>query len=497
MKNKYYHLHYWNRLLFFALSLVFVSCATSKRNFNFNSEVLESQEGEALTQNQDTSYDYSEPIIEWWKTFNDPILDSLIILAKENNKDIGTALANYNAAKAIYRNRKIDRLPAVFVNGGYTRTRLGENIFVPGLNPTYNQYDGFFSTSWELDFFGRASNRAKNAFASQQASLATLQDSYLMITAEVAKTYIDLLGTRYRWQIASQNLNDQQNAYDLTRSLTDVGTGNELDVSRASSQLQSTQAIVFQLSARLDAIENRLATLLGISKNALEIPLGSGLPVFPGVVPKGDLYILLRNRPDVFEAESRVRMQIAQYNIAVADLYPKITFNGNVGFSAIDIGNFGSRQSFTWSLIPSLSWAGLNLGRVKQNIKKEDALTIAAITQYEQIVLEAVEEIRTNWSALYYELLRQEALAISSKDAESAALLAQERYSAGIDDFFNYLIANETRLSIEDQLAQSNIQVLNFYINLYKSFGNGWENITSEDMQNRYEQLQLKNADKN
>ncbi len=191
-----------------------------------------------------------------------------------------------------------------------------------------------------------------------------------MITAEVAKTYIDLLGTRYRWQIASQNLNDQQNAYDLTRSLTDVGTGNELDVSRASSQLQSTQAIVFQLSARLDAIENRLATLLGISKNALEIPLGAGLPVFPGVVPKGDLYILLRNRPDVFEAESRVRMQIAQYNIAVADLYPKITFNGNVGFSAIDIGNFGSRQSFTWSLIPSLSWAGLNLGRVKQNIKK-------------------------------------------------------------------------------------------------------------------------------
>ena len=268
MKNKYYHLHYWNRLLFFALSLVFVSCATSKRNFNFNSEVLESQEGEALTQNQDTSYDYSEPIIEWWKTFNDPILDSLIILAKENNKDIGTALANYNAAKAIYRNRKIDRLPALFVNGGYTRTRLGENIFVPGLNPTYNQYDGFFSTSWELDFFGRASNRAKNAFASQQASLATLQDSYLMITAEVAKTYIDLLGTRYRWQIASQNLNDQQNAYDLTRSLTDVGTGNELDVSRASSQLQSTQAIVFQLSARLDEIENRLATLMGISKNA-------------------------------------------------------------------------------------------------------------------------------------------------------------------------------------------------------------------------------------
>lgn len=439
---------------------------------------------------------YQEPIITWWKTFNDPVLDSLVTSAQENNRRIWASIANYNAAMATYKNRKLDKLPELYVNGAYSRTRLGENIFVPGINPIYSQYDGFFSSNWELDFFGRASNRAKQSFANQQLSLAEIRQTYLTVTAEAARAYFDLLGSYKRLRTAEKNLTERENAFKLTKSLSDSGLSNELDVSRALVQVEQTKAFISQLNAKIDATQNFLHTLLGdvnLSFDSVE----RELPKFPDLLPDGDFYVLLRHRPDVMIAENRVKSQIAKYNIAVADLYPKISINGNIGFSAIDPASFGSNSSFAWSFMPSISWAGLNLGRVKRTIQTEDALAIAAITNYEQVVLEAFQEMKTSWSNLYHELQRKESLQKTFEASEKSALLARQRYEAGIDDFFDYLLANETLLQTEDALVQSEVDILNNYINLYKSIGVGWENIDSEYLDQKYDLLQEKYTAKN
>lgn len=467
---------------------ILASCSIQKRAYDVPQNMEQNNVKLSSTSFDSLGMATAEPISEWWQNFNDPKLDTLISMAQRNNRNIWVAVANYNAAKAIYRNRRIDRFPELNVNGGYTRTRLGENIFVPGFNPTYSQYDAFFSSSWELDFFGRTSNRAKGALANQQLSLAEVNQTYLVITSEVARTYFNLLGLENRIQLTKKNLKEREQAYELTTRLSESGLGNDLDVSRASAQVEQTKSLLLLLASEKDMAENYLYTLIGSTDFELDVDLMK-LPNVPEAVPTGDLYTLIRNRPDVLAAESNVKLRIANYNIAVADLYPSISINGNVGFSAIDPANFGSNPSFAWAFMPKLTWAGLNLGRVKQKIKSEDALTLAALAQYEQTVLNAFEELKNNWVLMGNEMARQESLKNVFEQSNKAAVLAKQRYNAGIDDFFDYLLANESLLSAENELVQNQQNVLAYYVNLYKAMGMGWQGLSEESLDDQFEQI--------
>src|SRR5690606_5602445 len=138
-----------------------------------------------------------------------------------------------------------------------------------------------------------------------------------------------------------------------------------------------------------------------------------------------------RRRPDVQRAEARLQQRVAGYNISVANLYPKIRFGGTIGFSATDFSNFGSVESFTWSIFPSFSWAAFDLRRVRKQIKSEDARTLAALNQYEKTVLESLEEIKTSLSDYSQQLKRREILGTSSRAAGRAATMARQRHQAG------------------------------------------------------------------
>src|SRR5690606_15459817 len=194
---------------------------------------------------------------------------------------------------------------------------------------------------------------------------------------------------QYLLDIANRNLKGQQETYDLTVRLSDAGTSNKLDVSRALAQLKNTRATIHPLKARLEALKNSISVLIGEVPGNLDPKIlnTQPLPSLPVSVALGNIEELLRRRPDVRRAAAELQVQIAKYNLSVAELYPKIQFGGSIGFSAIDFANFSSKESFTWSIMPNISWAALNLGRVKQQIKREDALTLATLNQYEKTVL--------------------------------------------------------------------------------------------------------------
>src|SRR5690606_11224106 len=200
--------------------------------------------------------------------------------------------------------------------------------------------------------------------------------------------------------IALRNLEGQEETSNLTIKLFEAGAGNRLDVSRARAQLETTRASLPLLEARLEALKNSLSVLIGEVPGNLDTKIVKKrpLPSLPESVALGDVKEMLRRRPDVRTAEAALQERIAQYNISVANLYPAIQFGGSIGFSAVDFSNFGSSESFTWSVFPRISWAAFNLGRVKQQINRDDALTIAAMNQYEKTVLEALEEIKTSLS---------------------------------------------------------------------------------------------------
>ncbi|WP_031426441.1 efflux transporter outer membrane subunit [Flavimarina sp. Hel_I_48] len=479
-----------NLIFITLLSFFLLSCGMTKRDFTVNPRT-QIQNDFLQEELADTAFTTSKIIENWWSKFNDPVLDTLISKARTTNLDINSAVANFYASRAFLKETKFDRAPTVTANGDYTRTRLGENVFVQGSNPTYSSYNSSFDAFWEADLFGRVSNRIKGAYANNQVALADMHGMYVSIFAEVANNYMELRGTQYLLDIANRNLKGQQNTYDLTVQLSEAGTSNSLDVARAKAQLENTRATIPPLKARLEALKNSLSVLIGEAPGNLdsEIIDKQPLPSLPNSVALGDLTELFRRRPDIRRAEATLQVQIAQYNLSVAELYPKIQFGGSIGFSAVDFANFGSKESFTWSIMPTISWAAFNLGRVKQQIKQNDALTIAAINQYEKAVLDGLEEIKTALSRYSNELQRREILKISSEASAQAAQFARQRYNAGLDSFIDYLSADNTLLQSENSLAESEIFSATSLIAIYKALGGGWEIISEDEVNTRFEKM--------
>ncbi|MBU2905818.1 TolC family protein [Arenibacter algicola] len=477
--------------LFIVAILLFllVSCGITKRDFNVAPKAK--VEENFLEVNSSNAFTKVATAQNWWSEFNDPILNSLIEKARKHNMDINSAVANVFASRALFKETKFDRVPTVTANGNYTRTRLGENVFVQGSNPTYSNYNGSFDAFWEADLFGRVSNRIKGAYANNQLAVADMQGVYVSIFAEVANNYMELRGSQYLLDIAHRNLKGQQDTYDLTVKLSEAGTSNNLDVSRALAQLENTRATIPPLKANIEALKNRLSVLIGEVPGNLDSTMveKQPLPSLPSSVALGDVNELLRRRPDVRRAEAALQIQIARYNLSVAELYPKIQFVGSIGFSAVDFSNFGSKESFTWSVMPNISWAAFNLGRVKQQIKGNDALTFASLNQYEKTVLNGLEEIRTALSNYSNELQRKETLRASSEASAEAAKFAKQRYNAGLDSFIDFLSADNSLLQSENLLARSEISSATSLIAIYKALGGGWEIISENELNNKFEQM--------
>ncbi len=477
------------------IAFILASCGVTKRDHDVRSQV---NIGDDFLEKEITDRAFTEAASakEWWSEFSDPILDTLVEKARRNNLDVNSAVANYKASRALLKENKLDRLPTVTANGNYTRTRLGENVFVQGSNPTYSTYNASFDAFWEVDLFGRVTNRIKGAYANSNLALADMHGMYVSIFAEVANNYMELRGTQYLLDIAKRNLQGQKETYDLTVKLSEAGTSNSLDVSRALAQLERTRASIPPLEARVEAIKNSLSVLIGEVPGNLDDELinKQPLPSLPATVALGNIQEMLRRRPDVRRAEAALQVRIAAYNISVTELYPKIEFGGSVGFSAVDFANFGEKPSFTWSLVPSISWAAFNLGRVKQQINRNDALTLAAINQYEKAVLQGLEEIKTSLSNYTKELQRREILRISSEASAKAADFAKQRFNSGLDSFIDYLNADNALLQAENALALSEISSATSLIAIYKALGGGWEIISENEIDSKFESMHLAKA---
>lgn len=480
-------------LIFISLLTLFItSCGISKRNFEVKSN-LKIEEDFIPLDAKNIGAAKAQAVHEWWSEFNDPILDTLIEKARKNNFDINTAIANFYASRALLKEIKFDKAPTVTANGGYTRTRMGENVFVSGGNPTYSSFSSSFDAFWEADLFGRVSTRIKRAYLNNQLALSEMEAVYVCIFAEVAHNYMEFRGTQYLMDIATRNLKGQRDTYDLIVKLANAGTSNNLDVSRALAQLENTKATIPPLKAKLEALKNSISVLIGevpgyLNPNILD---AQPLPSLPTSVALGDVKELLRRRPDVKRAEVQLQSQIAKYNLSVAELYPKIQFGGTIGFSAVDFGSFGSKESFTWSIMPNISWAAFNLGRVKQQIKQEHAFTLASFNQYEQTVLKGLEEIKTALSNYSNELQRREILKTSAAASAEAAKFAKQRFSAGLDSFIDYLSADNTLLQSENLLAQSEMSSATSLIAIYKALGGGWEIISESELKAKFERMKL------
>lgn len=420
----------------------------------------------------------TEPIAAWWRQFNDDQLTLLVEQALDYNLDVRIALANLQEARSLLGVTKFDRFPTVEAQGDVSRQlQSKEGIFPPFGDRTQTTYNAGFDAFWELNLFGRVSQRIAASEANLKAREADLDAIYVTIAAEVARTYIELRGAQYRLDVAKRNAHNQQQTYNLTRDLFEGGASDQLDIERARTQLELTQSTIPPLEGEVNAAMNRLAVLTGQTPTAFHVILETAkpLPSIPPTVNVGDPMALLKRRPDIRAAEREVAAAVADYNVNVADLYPNVTVKGSLGFSSTSISDLVTGSAGTYAIGPQINWAAFNIGRVLARIDAADARAQARLASFEKTVLRALEETETtmvNFSRQEQSRARlQQAAASSAK----AAQFAQERFEAGIDNFLDVLVAQGTMLEAQDRLASSEIDVALNLIAIYKALGGGWQ----------------------
>jgi outer membrane protein, multidrug efflux system len=420
---------------------------------------------------------------EFWKSFHDPQLDDLVENALAANHDIRIAVARLREARALRGEARLDFAPTVTSYAAHLDARASERqTQVPGVNPEQEYYETGFDAFWELDFFGRVRRGVEARSAEVQSAEASVYNTQVSITAEVARQYFELRGAQQRLEVARRNADNQRETLRITLARLDAGRGTQLDASRAQAQLSATLATIPDLEESVTRSILRLGVLIGESPETLLADLGAprDLPALPATHSIGTPEALLRRRPDILGAERDLAAATARIGVAVGDLFPRITFVGRWGFDAFDSSDLGDGGSETWSFGPSIQWAAFDLGRVKQRINQREAAADGALAKYEQTVLRALEETDASLTAYAKALAKQEHLQASATASLEAATLARVRFESGVADFLTVLDAERSALAAEDQLAQSETQTATALLATYKALGGGFRPLSRQ-----------------
>lgn len=419
-------------------------------------------------------YDRSRFEAAWWEQFDDPTLNQLVQRSLQDNRELRVAFNRLRAARAIRDDVANDRLPTV------TSRASGE--FGKAQQPPVSEerirqerYDLGLDMAWELDLFGRIQRQLEASEARIEVAEADYYQLQVSLIAELVDAYGTLRGAQLRERIALQNLKNQQESRAITEQLRDAGIGSELDVLRADARLAAVEASVPQLQAQQVRARNRIATLLGQRADQLSVDLSPReLPAIAKALLIGDPGELLRRRPDIRAAERQLAAATANVGVATADLFPRVSLSGFLGFIAGRGSQIGSSAAQAWGVAPSISWAAFDLGSVRARLRGAEADADAALAGYEQQVLLALEESENAFSDYARAQDRLLSLLRQSTASRAAAQQAEIRYREGTADFLVLLDAERERLLAEDAQAQAEVELYRGVVAIYKALGGGW-----------------------
>jgi multidrug efflux system outer membrane protein len=411
---------------------------------------------------------------DWWTSFGDPELDSLIGRAQAANLDVRVAVDRVREARALFTDARLDQLPRVTSDATYTRSKAQQ----PGITTDrvdLKQADVGFDAAWEIDLFGRVRHQVAAARADAEAAQADLRDVQVTVAAEVARNYLELRGAQARRAVAEENLKTQRDTLRLTDVRYQIGSGDPVDVESARARLNATEAAIPVLRTQEAQAAHRLAVLVGVRPGELDAELATasatGSQAAPSVIPIGDAATFLRRRPDVQAAERRLAAATARTGVATADLFPRISVTGFVGFLSGDLSGLFKGGSQAWAVSPTVTWPAADLGGARARLKAQEARGDASLAQYDQAVLRAVEDLQNALVAYRERQLQVASLSQQVAASRRAADLAHIRYQEGRIDFLRVLDAERTRLEAEDGLSAAQTAANVEVVAIYKALG--------------------------
>ncbi len=461
----------------------------------------------------------SDPDPRWWRSFNDPTLDSLIERAVAGNPDLQQAVLRIAQARLQTQQAAAQGLPNLRATASYQREQLGlkgilesqgvynrvDQLGAPGspldsispnagtavqnganklldqLTAPVNLWQAGFDASWELDLFGRVRRSVEASQAQTQAAIENRNDALLSLEAEVAQTYAQLRGAQTIRAVATSLVDQQREIVELTQSQAKVGLASQLDVRSAAAQLATTQAGLPQYDQQIEQSMNGLAYLVGEAPGALDTELSTpaAVPPVPPTVPIGLPSTLARRRPDIREAEANLHAATASVGVAVAQFYPDISLTGSVGTRALNASDLSHWSHLFYAFGPQISLPIFQGGALVANLKLSKVQQANAALAYRKAVLGALRDVDNALAVYRTDQARHVSLDDSVREQQQAFDLARDSYRKGLVTYINVLDAERQLAQDREQAAQSNAQVTTDLVALYKALGGGWQDDAS------------------
>jgi len=426
---------------------------------------------------------------EWWTVFNDSVLNTLVEKAFQQNLNLemaGLRILEARAQLGIAVGSQYPQTQEARAIATMNQFSSNSPLFGPLDNFNYN-YGLGFDAAWELDFWGRFRRGVESANASLYSALANYDDLLVSLIAEVARTYTQIRTFEQRIAFARQNTRLQEESQRIATARYEGGATSELDVTQATALLKQTEATVPSFEAGLRQAKNALAILLGIPPIEVQAILGptKPIPTAPLEITVGIPADLLKRRPDIRRAEFQAAAQSARIGIAKSDLFPRLSLLGSFFFVASDKGNMLSNNadfvdlfssnSILYSIGPQLQWPILNYGRIKNDVRAQDARFQQFVVEYRNIVLRALQEVEDGMVGFLKAKEERAFLSESVKQYERSVELSLIRYTEGLDTYQRVIDSQRLLNQQQDQLASATGAVVTNLIATYKALGGGWE----------------------
>ena len=425
---------------------------------------------------------------QWWKTFNDPILDKLISEAIASNLDLKLALERVKDARALRSATIAAGLPSLdakssvsrrFNNSSSPASQTGTSSAGGGFgigNQFINIFQMGFDAQWELDFFGGVRRAVEAADATIDVEVENSRDVLVTLLGEVARNYIELRANQRLIAITRENLHAQQETRELTQIRQQTGLASMLEVTQAQALAATTEAQLPNYETAAKQSIHALSVLLGKEPGALAVRLDQQgtIPAIAANVITNLPSELLQRRPDIRRAERQLAVANASVGVATAELYPKINLAAFIGLQNTTITDF-TPIGKSWSAASSLTLPIFNWGKLNANIDSKKAQFEQTFLTYQSTVLSAFKEVEDALIAYSKEQQRHKALAKAVAANQLAVQLANERYQKGLTAFLDVLTSQTALYQAQSLLVTSESQLAGNLVALYKALGGGWQ----------------------
>lgn len=415
----------------------------------------------------------------WWQNFRDETLNQAIGEALESNPNLQTAGTRLEIAWAQSKISAADLFPQIALSNGLSTSQMNMAQFgvsLPNVPSKFNsqRHNLTLGAQWELDLWGRIRAGKKAARANALSQAADFVGARHSLAGQLAKAWMLSIESRQQLRLARSTVTTYETTVERIRARFEQGVRSSLDLRLATASLAAANANVAERIHLANRTTRQLEILLGkIPENQLKVP--EKLPLIPSTIPVGIPAEILSRRPDIVAAEQNLKAAGANVEQAKASLYPQISLTTSTGTSTSDLSDLVSGDSLIWNIGANIIQPLFQGGRLRQNVKIQQANLKAAESNFRSVFISALGEVENALDSEVQLVIMDTSLEEANEQSKAAANIAQERYDQGLENIITLLEARRRSIEAESRWWSIRRQRIDNRINLHLALGGGFK----------------------